>query len=696
MSYKTLRVYEVPKLFHTFNTPKLIREALKAVEEADGIDAFNIEFTLTFTYPDLTYVRAKQAGWRHAHQRLVDKIRNTFTQVERFFETLQAENPALPPEEFNPTLWTSSARKTGQQYEKKLRLNLPTVSTQILQFARILLTYTLTQKHLQYSDTIKLTITAHCNQNGQYKKTKIIEKHAQKIPYPTKLKPENKNQILKYYEKVAEIIAEQCKDHHVYADQLRNGQNQGRRYTKINGQKQPITINTPQDVINYVKNQNLAAFYPSVETLHSHIDTAVIDLDPQPGAKLTLGQKLLWRILFLTAKAYEENAKKHGINTNIAWKYSGGKGIHGHLHIQKNAINPQTVKPYLEALKAVDPNFTQKKTTQTLLDPFTTTRLTLQALALDTMHEATNWVQETWMKKLNIEHKPHIFTLSLENPNSWFKIYLDFSTNKPKGVYRSNLSLHPTGKASINLCNQTGVLDPKYADWKTVQQHAEPEHIIKNIQTNKSVYRQHPGTITGNMLQTLLQSIAPTISILFRFGPDDASQLTPEEYHHWKNKYTKIIRKQQKTNQENEPQENNLTDAFNPLLIKIFELKMIEEEILELEDHYQNNHQQEETTLKLRRLNNKKIRKLHQLKETIHTLVRNTNLPNKHKADLLNSLHEWAETALETKQNETKLINSLHQLLKNYSTETTNHPTLLKKGGGLTVGSLKVKGIPTM
>ncbi|MHA1430479.1 MAG: hypothetical protein ACTSRV_08840, partial [Candidatus Freyarchaeota archaeon] len=76
MSYKTLRVYEVPKLTHTFNTPKLITEALKALEEADGIDPFNIEFTLTFTYPNLTYVRAEQAGWRHAHQRLVDKIRN--------------------------------------------------------------------------------------------------------------------------------------------------------------------------------------------------------------------------------------------------------------------------------------------------------------------------------------------------------------------------------------------------------------------------------------------------------------------------------------------------------------------------------------------------------------------------------------------------------------------------------------------
>ncbi|MHA1578077.1 MAG: hypothetical protein ACTSUQ_00435 [Candidatus Freyarchaeota archaeon] len=101
---QTLRVYEVPKLTHTFDTPKLIAEALKGVEEANEIDPFNIEFTLTFTYPNLTYVRAEQAGWRHTHHRLVDKIRNTLTQVERFSEALQAENPALPPEEFNPTL----------------------------------------------------------------------------------------------------------------------------------------------------------------------------------------------------------------------------------------------------------------------------------------------------------------------------------------------------------------------------------------------------------------------------------------------------------------------------------------------------------------------------------------------------------------------------------------------------------------
>jgi len=67
----------------------------------------------------------------------------------------------------------------------------------------------------------------------------------------------------------------------------------------------------------------------------------------------------------------------------------------------------------------------------------------------------------------------------------------------------------------------------------------DPNYIITNYTTNATLYDQKPEPLQKDDLRYFFEKIAPIISILFKFGPDRASRLKPQQFFYYKRKYTR-------------------------------------------------------------------------------------------------------------------------------------------------------------
>ena len=68
-------------------------------------------------YPNLNYVGYKRVGWRRRWQRLVNKIRNCFTDICEFFDEFKAGFLSFSSDEFHPLYWITPPRRVGETFK---------------------------------------------------------------------------------------------------------------------------------------------------------------------------------------------------------------------------------------------------------------------------------------------------------------------------------------------------------------------------------------------------------------------------------------------------------------------------------------------------------------------------------------------------------------------------------------------------
>ncbi len=329
---------------------------------------------------------------------------------------------------------------------------------------------------------------------------------------------------------------------------------------------------------------------------------------------------------------------------------------------------------YIIALRIVEDELEGKKATASFLNPFKALKFSLQALALDTMFGYCRWVKETWLKKCNdIREKAHLFTLTNDNEN-YFKIFIDFASNMPQGVFRTILSVHASGLASIPLTTE-GILDEQFEHWDVVKERATPSYVKEDIINNPNFYQQSPDMITKQDLTVFFEQLAPAISVLFRFGPKKACLLTPKEHFYWKRKYVrKFGHYIQLYRHGMNYFAQKLQFLISPIGAEIAEINRMKKKIPELQEHYQHEfinckdqttfkHLQELMETRYKFIEHQVFKRKSIIRDIYFSTIFSLYLKQDQRAKLTELLREWIFHAIDNCETRVQLQVKLDKLI---------------------------------
>jgi hypothetical protein len=356
---------------------------------------------------------------------------------------------------------------------------------------------------------------------------------------------DNREEALEYFHTpgVAEQIVEECRGFYMKADKAQRGEKTVRRYLYDGGTKEHLSINTPADVIDLVENNGFYAFYSSCETVDNEVGKLCIDLDSRWLLQSLLGPEVTWSLqcTFVDALLHLGAILKWPLP---AIKFSGSRGIHVYWLLEPGAVGNDwiEIETYRATAFKIDKYIAKKKTTESFLRPFIGLKTLTQALVLRAKQMHMDWTNvpltNQVLQALGIETPEQLITVGPLEDRFITKLGVDIVSH-PKGVFRTTLSPHfKTGLVSRSIRNQFGQIGPEYRIWRYMRKLAEQQQVREDLLQDQTTMKPNPGILTKHHLETLAKHVVGDVSLLLRFSPAIASELTPETYNRYESRYS--------------------------------------------------------------------------------------------------------------------------------------------------------------
>jgi hypothetical protein len=401
----------------------------------------------------------------------------------------------------------------------------------------------ITPDWFQYAESANLTTWATVPPNPE--DMIVHQERGEKIPWQHWLREDNRAEAIDYFHTpgVAEQIVDECKGFYMKADKAERGEKTVRRYLYNKGSKEHLSINTPADVIDLVEEKGFYAFYSSCETIDNQVGKVCIDLDSRWLLQSLLGPEVTWSLQCALVDAILQLAAQ------LQWpspaiKFSGSRGIHVYWLLEGGAVGNDwiEIEPYRKTAFKIDKYIAKKKTTQSFLRPFIGLKTLTQALVLRAKQMHMNWANvpltDQILQALGIETPEQLITVGPLEDKFITKLGVDVISH-PKGVFRTSLSPHfKTGLVSRSIRNQFGQIGSEYRIWRFMRKLAEQRQVKEDLLQDHRAMKPNPGILMKHHLETLAMHVVGDVSLLLKFSPAVASELTPETYHRYESRYS--------------------------------------------------------------------------------------------------------------------------------------------------------------
>jgi hypothetical protein len=548
MTYKSTRTYDLKLLDKLIDFDSLVDNAISALTDfasQNHIDGY-VGCTLDLVYPDLDLLEDNNNGWNHRVEKLTEKIHKRFSDVDwaitnlrsNMFNVLDFAHSTLPHR------ITTAVRKGQYQLLRSIEVSIPCresfLSTMIV--LRVLLKM-ITPDWFQYAESANLTTWATVPPNPD--DVIVHQELGKKIPWKHWLREDTRTEAIEYFHTpgVAEQIVEECKGFYMEADKAQRGEKTVRRYLYDNGSKEHLSIDTPADVINLVEEKGFYAFYSSCETRKREVGKVCIDLDARWMLQSLLGPETTWSLQCALVDAILQ------LGAQLQWpspaiKFSGSRGIHVYWLVEQGAVGSEwiEIEPYRDTAFKIDKYIIKKKATESFLRPFIGLKTLTQAMVLRAKQMHMDWsnvtVSEQTLQALGIETPEQLITVGPLEDRFITKLGVDIISH-PKGVFRTVLSPHfKTGLVSRSIRNQFGQIGSEYRIWRYMRKLAEQQQVTEDLLQDHKALKPDPGTLTRKHLESLAEQVVGDVSILLKFSPAVASDLTPETYQRYESRYS--------------------------------------------------------------------------------------------------------------------------------------------------------------
>jgi hypothetical protein len=405
----------------------------------------------------------------------------------------------------------------------------------------------ITPDWFQYAESANLTTWATVPPNPD--DVIVHQEVGKKIPWQHWLREDNHADAIDYFHTpgVVEQIVEECKGFYMKADKAQRGEKTVRRYLYNKDSKEHLSINTPADVIKLVEEQGFYAFYSSCETVDNEVGKVCIDLDSRWLLQSLLGPEVTWSLQCALVDAILQ------LGAQLQWpspsiKFSGSRGIHVYWLVERGAAGTEwiEIEPYRETAFKVDKYIAKKKTTESFLRPFSGLKTLAQAMVLRAKQMHIDWsnvpLTDQVLQALGIETPEQLITVGPLEDKFITKLGVDVISH-PKGVFRTTLSPHfKTGLVSRSIRNQFGQIGSEYRIWRYMRKLAEQQQVREDLLQDHKTMKPNPGILTKHHIETLAKHVVGDVSLLLKFSPAVASELTPETYHRYESRYSSDVK----------------------------------------------------------------------------------------------------------------------------------------------------------
>ena len=548
MTYKSTRTYDIKLLNRLIDFDSLVDNAIATLTDfasKNHIDGY-VGCTLDIVYPDLNLLEDNNYGWNHRVEKLTEKIHKRFSDVDwaitnlrsNMFNVLDFAHSTLPHR------ITTAVRKGKYQILRSIEVSIPCresfMSTMMV--LRVLLKM-ITPDWFQYAESASLTTWATVPPNPN--DVIVHQELGEKVPWKYWLREENRAEAIEYFHTpgIAEALVEECKGFYMKADKAQRGEKTVRRYLYDNGSKKHLSIDTPADIINLVEEKGFYAFYSSCETKEGEVGKVCIDLNARWMLQSLLGPETTWSLECALVDAVLE------VGSQLQWpspaiKFSGFRGIHVYWLVEEGAVGSEwiEIEPYRETAIKIDKHIIKKKTTESFLRPFIGLKTLMQAMVLRAKQQHMDWsnvpISESTLQALGIETPEQLITVGPLEDRFITKMGVDIISH-PKGVFRTVLSPHfKSGLASRSIRNQFGQIGSEYRIWRYMRQLANRKQVIDDILQDYRIMKPNPGVLKRTHFESLAEQVVGDVSLLLKFSPAVASELTPETYNRYESRYS--------------------------------------------------------------------------------------------------------------------------------------------------------------
>ncbi len=548
MSYKTSRIYDFKPLETTFDFSTLVNESIHALsafntsQQAEGY----IGCDLILIYPDLNMVDSSKGGWSDRVERLTEKIHKRFSDVDWELTTLRGNmfNVLDFRHDLFPHKITTAVRKGKYQLQRSIQISVPLresfLSTTLI--LRMLLQM-ITPDWFQYADSARLR-TWTLTPDGT-NEVVVHDDTAKRVSWQYWLWIDNYSEAMEYFrtEGVAKLVADECRGYFMNADKAEFGERRVRRYLYPDGKKTVLSVNTADDVIQLVEDENFHAFYSSSERLDGTLGKVCLDIDARWMLSTILGPDETWNFECALVDAFLAMAFRLGLPIP-AIKFSGARGIHVYWLIEPDAIDAEwiDIEPYVETMFRVDRLIDKKKTTEEFLRPFQGMKTLLQAFVLASKNRLMDWsrinLTKNTLAAMGIQHPTQLVTMGGMEDRYMAKIAVDVLSQR-KGVFRSIMSPHyKSGLVSRNIRNELGQIGTQFRVWYNMRQLASIRQAMNDMLMEPTQLCPDPGTLDKVHLTQMADTLRSEVYMVVKFSPASASKILPEYYEKYRFKYS--------------------------------------------------------------------------------------------------------------------------------------------------------------
>lgn len=552
LTYRSNRPYDFKLLERRIDFDGLIENAIHALSEhrdKHSLEGY-IGCTLELLYPDLELVDPTKGGWANRVERLTEKIHRRFADVDWAITNLRGNMFHVLDfaEGFLPHVVRTAVRKNRYQLERSIEVKVPYRHsfTSTLIVLRTLLKMIMPD-WFQYAARAQMISWADVLQENHIVRHTVLEEVARTIPWTYWLRDENYDDAVWYFSTpgIADIIAEECKGVYINADKSGIGERTVRRFLYKEGERLPLEINTPQDVLELVENHGFLAFYSSVESRDGDVRKVCIDLDARWLLQTILGPERTWTLQCALVDSIL------AFSASLGWaspgiKFSGSRGIHVYWDIEQGALGKEWIdlEPYRSLMYMIDPRIDQKKTTESYLKPFAGLKVLIQAFVLGAKNRFMDWslanLTPQVLDALGFESEAELISVGGLEDRSDGKLSIDIISQK-KGVFRSILSPHyKSGLVSRNIRNEFGQIGTPFRIWRFMKHMAMIPQVRHEVLKNPDSQRPITGILSRENLEDLAEATRAETYMIVKFGPAQASRLSPSKYKTYHNRYSKL------------------------------------------------------------------------------------------------------------------------------------------------------------
>jgi hypothetical protein len=548
MTYKSTRTYDIKLIDRHIDFDSLVDNVIRSLTDfasKNHIEGY-VGCNLDLVYPDLNLLEDTNYGWNHRVERLTENIHKRFSDVDwaitnlrsNMFNVLDFAHSTLPHR------ITTAVRKGKYEILRSIEVSIPCRASfmSTMMILRVLLKM-ITPDWFQYAESASLTTWATVPPNP--KDVIVHQELGVKVPWKHWLREENRAEAIEYFHTpgVAEVLVEECKGFYMNADKAQRGEKTVRRYLYDTGSKKHLSIDTPADLINLVEEKGFYAFYSSCETKNGEVGKVCIDFDARWMLQSLLGPETSWSLECALVDAVLK------LGAQLQWpspaiKFSGSRGIHVYWLVEKGAVGSEwiEIEPYRETAIKIDKHIIKKKTTESFLRPFIGLKTLMQAMVLRAKQQHMDWsnvpISEPTLQALGIEAPEQLISVGPLEDRFITKLGVDIISH-PKGVFRTALSPHfKSGLVSRSIRNQFGQIGSEYRIWRYMRQLTNRKQVTDDLLQDYKIMKPDPGVLKRTHLESLAEQVIGDVSLLLKFSPAVASELTPEAYNRYESRYS--------------------------------------------------------------------------------------------------------------------------------------------------------------